>query len=146
MIVGFTGTRRNLTAAQFNALCNLIQRTKVDLGHHGDCINGDEIFHAAVRVVWPEATIVVHPPKNPKYRAYCTGDVILPEFPYLMRNHNIVDQIKDYGADAMLIACPKESKEKLRGGTWATMRYARDKVLIVTIFPNGSIGYGVHNG
>jgi hypothetical protein len=59
----------------------------------------------------------------------------MPAKPYLVRNHEIVDDSQ------VLIAAPKEFTEQLRSGTWATIRYARKIGRTVRIvFPDGSIG------
>ena len=75
---------------------------------------------------------VAHPPTNPHLRAYTTSDITLDPADYLVRNRAIVD-----AADVM-IACP-DGPERLRSGTWATIRYARKvgKDLCV-IGPDGS--------
>lgn len=77
----------------------------------------------------------IHPPINPAKRAWCTGDFTYPEKDYLDRNRDIVN------CTDILITCPSGYTEKLRSGTWATIRYAR-KIgkTVVIIFPDGSIG------
>lgn len=46
-------------------------------------------------------------------------------------------------------AAPKDFKEELRSGTWATIRYAvKQQKRVIIIFPDGSTGEGhehVHN-
>ena len=71
-------------------------------------------------------SIVIHPPTNPKNRAYCGSlkedDDIwrMPEKSYLARNKDIVDQSET------MIALPIDpNREILRSGTWAAVRYAR---------------------
>ena len=89
--------------------------------HSGDCLGADALaFKYAKKLGWKNE---LHPPLNPKYRAYCKGyDKIHPEKEYLARNRDIVDSSK------FLIAFPKDpSKEEQRSGTWATIRYARKK-------------------
>jgi len=74
--------------------------------------------------------IVIHPPKNPKQRAFCKGHETREEKEYLVRDHDIVDECD------LLIVVPKTRKEELRSGTWATVRYARKQgKQYSTIFP-----------
>jgi len=77
---------------------------------------------------------VLHPPTNPTKRAFKKASRILMPFPYLVRNKHIVEQTH------RLIATPGEKREKLRSGTWSTIRYARKlgrKIYI--IFPDGAV-------
>ena len=126
MKIGFTGTQQGMTEEQRVHLANnmLIEIVTADENiefHHGDCIGADAEAHELVRVLFPYATIVIHPPSNPSKRAYCRGDLVLPTKTYLDRNHDIVNSV-DY-----MFATPKEPEEVLRSGTWATIRYARKK-------------------
>jgi hypothetical protein len=106
--------------------------------HHGDCKGADEEAHAMVssirhnRNLYPQ--IVIHPPTNNKYRAFLKGEVDMPWADYIDRNHQIVDSVD------MLVACPKSEEEELRSGTWATIRYAKRKcILIVIVYPSGRL-------
>lgn len=66
--------------------------------------------------------IVIHPPLNNQYRAFCPvvpGLVtILPPAEYLARNKDIVN------ACDVLYAMP-DAPETLRSGTWSTIRFAK---------------------
>ncbi len=136
MKIGFTGTRKGLTEAQLTALRQiLLSGLREPLGspqilieaRHGDAVGGDEQFHGlCIELKMPE--IVIHPPSDPKYRSFChehspgEGDTkitVLPEGPYLDRDHAMVDSVE------FLLACPLTVEERLRSGTWATLRYAR---------------------
>lgn len=128
MKIGFTGTQRGMTIAQiqsFEAGLRLVFEPGAEF-HHGDCIGADaEAYTIAVGLGFK---IVIHPPIDPKKRAWCRADDIRQPKPYLDRNHDIVD------ATDFLIATPGEEAEQLRSGTWATVRYARKigrKVLII---------------
>lgn len=97
--------------------------------HHGDCIVGDWLAHRIGRELG--LRMIGHPPDNPKKRAFCDFDEIRPEKPYLERNRDIVDETD------VLIGMP-DGPERLRSGTWSTIRYGRktrgnDKVRV--IFP-----------
>lgn len=103
--------------------------------HHGDCIGADCEAHCiALKMGY---TIALHPPVNDAKRAFCEGACVqFQKKEYLKRNRDIVDICE------MLIACPKERDEKLRSGTWSTVRYAIAKnVPVILIFPDGSIDY-----
>ena len=63
---------------------------------------------------------------NETKRAYCENyEYMYPQQEYLNRNHNIVD------ASEILIACPAQTEEVIRSGTWATIRYARKNNKII---------------
>jgi hypothetical protein len=141
-IVGITATRQDLPDIQRVALTELLTDRGVQVVRHGDCVGGDEAAHliALEAGKW----IVVHPPINSRYRAYCgirTGkagfrDQITWVAPaeYMDRNHAIVT------GSRWLYAVPKEFTEVLRSGTWATIRYARKlHVPRKIVWPDGSI-------
>lgn len=121
MILAFTGTQQGMSNRQLRVLKDLIESFRPDHVRHGGCIGADEEFHTLClgmstvlyMDVWPSnikgkvavladspfVRIIVHEPKPP-----------------LLRNLDIVA-----GADH-LIACPSDAVEKLRSGTWATVR------------------------
>jgi hypothetical protein len=138
MKVGITATQQGMTIAQqdiFEIALTGALRDGMNEFHHGDCIGGDAQAHDIARRINPEImTIVVHPPEDPSKRAWRRGDVVLPEKPYLDRNHDIVDQVD------RLFAAPRSYKEQPRSGTWATIRYAR-KIgrYIAIIWPDGTL-------
>jgi hypothetical protein len=120
--IGFTGSRAGLTSSQRELLTNSLQELKHTYMyfHHGDCVGADEEANDIAKKIG--YYIVIHPPTNPKQRAYCPISefcTILPSKPYLKRNQEIVL------ASSILIAAPSSSKEQLRSGTWATVRFAR---------------------
>lgn len=130
-VVGFTGTREGMTLRQkayVRDALNLLEPVEV---HHGDCIGADAEFHALCKDSWP---VVIHPPSDPKLRAFCGSQFDqAPEKPYLDRNRDIVD------ACDVLIATPKEEWEQSKGGTWYTIRYARQQgVKTIIVWPDGS--------
>lgn len=129
MKIGFTGTSRGATAQQKLQFANIIAGKEF---HHGDCVGADAECARIARLTG--LRIIGHPPSNPKKRAYFPSDENrLPE-EYLVRNRAIVAETE------MLVACPKESEEVLRSGTWATIRYARSaKRRIIIILPDGTI-------
>jgi len=129
--VGFTGTQVGMTEFQKatlkNKLIELIESVpnsllvptypKIEF-HHGDCVGSDEQAHYMALEL--NLRVIVHPPEDPKKRAFCRGAFeYKKEKPYLDRNHDIVDETD------CLLATPKCEVEELRSGTWATYRYAK---------------------
>lgn len=148
---GFTGTGKGMTLAQFIATKVLFERLEVSVLHHGDCFGADAQAHRLA--VDRGAMVVIHPPTDPKHRAFCGGldtnlasgprvyqgvtMVVKPPFAYLTRDRHIVQ-----AADGM-IATPKDFHKptNYRGqGTWTTVRYAQQAGRpIWVVFPDGSI-------
>jgi hypothetical protein len=142
MDISVTSTQRGMTSAQLDTAWFLLSRVHAVKLHHGDCVGGDEEFHQmalAQREVrkscgLPYMAITIHPPSNPEKRAFCEGyDEVRKAFPYLVRNHHIVDE------SDLLIAAPRTANEELRSGTWATARYAwKLGKPVIIINPDGS--------
>jgi hypothetical protein len=95
---------------------------------HGDCIGADaEASKIAKKLGYK---IILHPPINSNKRAWSDYDEARPVKEYLVRNHDIVDETQ------FLIATPKSEIEEVRSGTWATIRYAKDRYRnIIIIYP-----------
>lgn len=136
--VGFTGTQQGMTdeqKARVDLLLAELTHDAVEF-HHGDCVGADEEAHDIADN--HSVDIVIHPPDNDSKRAFCTGGEVMEPKPYLERNRAIVD------ATSILIACPNGS-ERMRSGTWATVRYARTKIyargnqLTYIVTPSGEI-------
>lgn len=130
MKLGFTGTRHGMDPDQYARVHDLVQlaielsesRVEPFEAHHGDCIGADEEFHHLVLGFGSfVSSIVIHPPKDTKLRAYCQGDVILPPKDYKERNQDIVD------ASDWIVAAPPTEQPQPRGGTWSTIRFAQTK-------------------
>ena len=119
MRLGITGTRYGTTRRQGEELAELLTDLEYDEFHHGDCIGVDGFSHDAVRLYKPECQIHVHPPIDPSRRANKHGDVEYRAQPFLDRNKAIVAMCDT------LIAVPHEDEERLRSGTWTTVRFAR---------------------
>jgi len=127
--VGVTGSRSEISAAQKERLYALLERHALVL-HHGDCLGADATAHAMAQQLLID--VVVHPPTNPKARAWCMSLDILPPKPYLERNHDIVD------ASRLLLAFPATYKQQVRSGTWATIRYGlKVGCPTIVVLPNG---------
>lgn len=143
-IIGFTGTRDGGTEEQNEMVRELLTQIVPLEAHHGDCDGADEMFHGEL-IEHKVPKIVIHPGFNTKgefpTRSYCDqhtpGDgkseiIVLPAKPYLVRDIDIVK------ATEMLIAVPNSFSEKLRSGTWTTVRAARrENKPIIIIFPDG---------
>jgi hypothetical protein len=114
--LGFTGTRRGLTATQRRVVEEVLLSWLPPEIHHGDFVGADAEFHEMVRELIPDARIIIHPPQNPRSRAFCKGDEYQPERPHLVRSKDIVS------ASHLLLAAPGESTES---ATWSTIRQAR---------------------
>ena len=119
--IGFTGTKKGMQFDQWIVLEDFLKKLQDTFAyiefHHGDCVGSDFQAHNIAKKLGLK--IVIHPPKNPKTRAFCKGDEVRPEKDYLVRDHDIVDECDK------LIVVPKLRREELRSGTWATYRYAK---------------------
>lgn len=134
--VSFTGTRMGMTTPQRDWIANFISGLEdTVIGHHGDCKGSDEQFDGIIQGL--HGHVVVHPPVNQTYRAYCSGKHILETREikeYIKRNHEIVM------ASSTLLATPFTMTEQVRSGTWATIRFARKhRKTVYVIYPNGSV-------
>lgn len=118
MIIGFTGTQHGMTTAQREAVTAILETWPRGWLSHGDCIGADADAHQiALAANWK---VTLHPPDNAAKRAWCTGaSIIMKPRPYLERNKNIVTKCQ------VMIAAPSGATERVRSGTWATIRYAR---------------------
>jgi hypothetical protein len=130
MIVGFTGTRRGMSASQEHQLQRVLdwlEASESEIGggalfHHGNAPGADaEASRIAEARGWE---VVSHPAgANP-----------------LVRNREIV------AACEVLVAAPLTDEEVLRSGTWATVRYARAAGKPVIFLSNGSSNYYQRRG
>lgn len=131
MILGFTGTRKNLTPFQRAALVTFLVNMRPAEIHHGDCQGADAELHEMARILLTR--IIVHPPSDPALRAFCLGTEVLPARPYLVRDRDIAEACEE------LAACP-DGPERAKSGTWYTIRQARKLGKTVTIFyPDGRV-------
>jgi len=130
MQIGFTGSQFGLSSPQQSIIRAYIQNhPQISAAHHGDCVSADAEFHELCSAAGIPVTL--HPPSNKTKRAFCRATFSRPPRPYLERNQQIVE------ACVLLIAGPS-GPEKLRSGTWATVRYARrqNRPLLI-VWPNG---------
>jgi len=135
VVIGFTGTRKGMTTNQQIEVRRLLayELGHIREAHHGDCVGADSDFHNICKGLG--IRVILHPPSDPTHRAFrMDAHKVLSAKPYLERNHDIID------ASKILIATPKEYHEVRRSGTWATIRYAREKgIRIITVFPSGRV-------
>lgn len=134
--IGFTGRQDGMTNKQKEVVEWLLRRGPGEF-HHGDCVGADAEAHAIAKKAG--LRIVVHPPNDPKKRAFVQDyDEIREEKPYLDRNHDIVNETE------LLLATPRTPYEITRSGTWATIRYGRNTpgVDVAIVLPDGSIRLG----
>jgi hypothetical protein len=125
--IGFTGTRKGATGRQIAELQYYWHNLRLGYPereiwlHHGAARGADaEAWTIAFRLGFK---IWIHPSDVPGERSYAYADRCdEPEAP-LARNKTIV-QASTY----IMYACPFEMNEQRRGGTWATIRYAKQAV------------------
>jgi hypothetical protein len=123
MILGFTGTRNGMTLMQRTTFDELLLRFSTtdapNQFHYGECLGADE--QAAQDALTLGYELFAHPctladqriPEKRRPRTLHTYPIADP----LDRNRHIVS------ASRILIATPGEDVERLRSGTWATIRY-----------------------
>lgn len=134
--IGFTGTQKGMTDEQYDTVDRMVKAivraTSLDVvAHHGDCVGADADFHD----ICEEHRVVVetHPANMDTKRAFKRAKVVHPTMPPLVRNRVIVDSC------SLLIVTPRSTKEQVRSGTWATVRYARQCGRVMWIaMPDGS--------
>lgn len=131
--IGITATRDGLTVDQARAFRNWLMDTGGERYHHGSCKGGDAQAHRIIRDLPFKTHVTLHMPTDLRQTEPCDGDDVREPFPYLERNHNIVNECTH------LIGLPNGMREQLRSGTWATLRYARKIERSFTIiWPDGS--------
>jgi len=126
MIVGFTGTRRGLTALQMKALAHVLHDDAIELLVHGGAKGADATADMLATTYKIERR--VRP--GPHSTSWQEGAEVMPAVENLLRNRDIVDD-----AD-VLIACPSTYQERQRSGTWATIRCARKRGIPIRIIWN----------
>ena len=138
MQVGFTGTRRGMTADQYVRVNELMERwPDVKWAHHGMCEGADAQFHMLVtsRGIPTHGHPGVLPGGHPLGRATVQCTVTEDDNLMLVRNRKIVRSVD------LMIATPGEYRNVARGsGTWMTIRYAKSfKRWLIVVWPDGSI-------
>lgn len=122
-IVGVTGAEMGMNDRQAANFFWLLSVLKPKGLRHGDCVGVD--VQAAQLADFMSIPTFSHPgfslkdPDNTRFRAFHKSTTIYDPKPFLERDEDIATN------SAIVIACPLESHEVLRSGTWATVRYAR---------------------
>jgi hypothetical protein len=114
--IGFTGSRMGMNEQQKDLLLSELHRLGATELHHGDCVGADAQAHEVARKLGLH--IVGHPPKASGLRAFCDCDEVREPAGFITRDHNIVLETQ------ILIAAP-DGPERVRSGTWTTVRYSR---------------------
>ncbi len=131
MKVGFTGSSTVITKAQEDTCKYLLVEWGTTEFHHGDCIEADEAIAKIAKKL--DIHVVGHPPSNPAKRAHFKSHVNREPLEYLRRNKNIVKDTE------VLLATPDSYKERMRSGTWSTIREAeRQSKTVYIVYPDGS--------
>lgn len=155
VILGFTGTRRGMTPAQRAALPGVLA-TLPERVLHGGAVGADHEFDSFISpLYWNQTTDAQRLMNTFK------GNIPIVVFPVGQKRHDFWFEEAPFGAireiyetvrDPLernltiaktchrLLACPAESDEVLRSGTWATVRYARAAGKPITIIaPDGAV-------
>lgn len=134
--VSFTGTAGALSRAERVFIRAVLVRIRADRYVTGGADGVDTTVHFAAAQLWPDAKHLVLAPRAPWSERVASGAQIefAPEGrsvsdAYMRRNDQLV------AASPLLVAFPRSGVEKLRSGTWATIRRARKAGLEVRIFP-----------
>ena len=132
MIIGFTGTRGEITHQQRAKLSELLTSLDGKILCHGDAIGADAEAHDLARQ--KNYVIHIHPCTLEDQRAFREADVEYQPKEPLDRNKDIVSKCN------VLLAIPKGFNEEQRSGTWQSIRYARiRKRKTHIIFPDGTV-------
>jgi hypothetical protein len=117
MRVGITASRYGITMRQeagFVAICSVATEL-----HHGNCVGGDVQLVRVLMRHNKACRLIGHPGNSPEWQAQIESDEEFAPKPNLDRNADIVEWCD------VLVAAPQSLTEKLRSGTWATIRMAR---------------------
>lgn len=123
--IAFTSWRYGPTSGQKDGLRRLVGLFPPDTIYmHGGCIGGDTFFHGLVMeyALRPSKQVQVYLALvDKKWQGELREPYALmrPTLPPLERDRLMVERA------SLLIACPQQLAEQRRGGTWATIRYAR---------------------
>ncbi len=135
MKVGVSGTQKGITAYQTHRVFDLLDAWDWSQLHHGNCVGADEeIAFIALEMrgytslLEKKQIVIAHPTIHKQQSEKSYFDEIRPNFPPLVRNHNIVDAVQ------RMIICPG-GIYTLRSGTWATFRYAVKRHKIIHLIP-----------
>lgn len=122
-IIGVTGSRWGMDEARQGVFGYIYTRLGGHEFHHGMCSGVDTQSHELVRTLSHTSKIVGHPPiVQGKFYTESDCDELMEPEEYLKRDKNIVDRVE------VMVGVPETAEEKLRSGTWATIRYAKKMI------------------
>ena len=138
MKLGFTGTRYGMNLSQKTMLTSFLGmwmlHEEIIEVHHGTCVGADDELHRLCKWFGLTDKIILHPPTDQKLSVtqhYI--DVpeanIRPALPHLKRNLAIIDECD------FLLAAPPTNEPQQRGGTWFTIRRAKEAGRETRILP-----------
>lgn len=135
MIIGFTGTRLGAAPRQWGPFERVLAKLVAEGAHtfvHGFCIGADT--QASIRAREAGLHIIGRPGPYGELTGHAEYDELMPPEPHLKRNRKIVDQ-----SDVM-IALPAMGTDNMKGGTWYTIGFARQRNKpMYVIFPDSRI-------
>ena len=121
MKVGFTGTRRGMTQVQLDQLAFVLGIVGIPSGqefHYGT--------HESVRLLADEQA---------RNLAVLLGFTPVPH--HARRGEELQRDRDMVGLVDLLVAAPLTDREEVRSGTWATVRYARQRCIPVVMLSRG---------
>lgn len=145
MILGFSGTRMGMTAAQEYVVADFIRARAGQISevHHGCCVGADAEFHALIRR-HTSAKIIGHPPISEyqlhikslvDYTSMADCDQLYQPADYLVRDDSIL-AVSEY-----MLFTPRTREPQQRGsGTWYCIRHWGEEPRTI-VYPTGSVEY-----
>lgn len=133
----FTGTQQGMTLLQFVEIIGILRRLQPKMLHHGGCIGADKQVHWLITNFFPDTRLHIHysniKEKTSGNLPIRGGDKMTSSLPPLIRNQQMVD------ISGWVIGAPA-GRERLRSGTWSTLRYADKKFRHqIIVYPDGEI-------
>lgn len=129
--VGFTGTQDGMTLEQMHTVALVLSSLKPDVFRHGDCVGADEEAFVIASALGAET--IAHPSNVEGKRAFTASTTVHEPTGPLARDVLIVEDSN------LLVAAPSTYVERVRSGTWFTVRCARKVgVPLTVILPDGT--------
>lgn len=149
MIIGFTGTRDKVTRIQKERLAAFLYNMSLhryDRLFHGGAENADEEAHNLAQQF--SYSIEIFPCNGDRRHYWLDRKVKNGEATLIHATNKPLDRNRVIAERCnYLVAVPYQMDEIQRSGTWATVRYAREKRKSLTIiFPDGTIKEERRNG
>lgn len=148
-VMYFTGTRHGLTWDQLDSLREWVFARTITVANHGLCVGADHQFHdllVKARCGRPQPMIRgwrASVPGHLTVHGLVTCDEEIEPRPPLARNDAMVTHCVaqlDQRWETVWVACPDSDTVIQRGGTWYTVRAARQAgQRVFIIFPDGRV-------